>query len=184
MKINKKNKSFSLILVLFLFSLSPTASAESQSVCINKKSGDIRVSDSCNNDESRGSLTIPPAKVSKVNKIKAQIQKLETDSKIQMEEMDREIRESFGFADGAMRFCLAMSDGSLTQMQGLNPLGKSICAQIRALDESNTKMLNNLNRQLQNELRGFKTITCKKANQTLTVTDLKPKCPKGFKLKA
>jgi hypothetical protein len=181
MKINKKNKFLSLILMLFLFSLSPAASAESQSVCINKKSGDIRVSDSCNNDESQGSLTIPPAKVSKVNKIKAQIQKLETDSKRQMEEMDRDIRDGFGFTDGAMRFCLAMSDGSLTQMQGLNQMGKSLCAQIRALDESNTKMLNNLNRQLQNELKGFKTITCKKANQTLTVTDLKPKCPSGYK---
>ena len=176
-----------VLLISFLvvgFLGTPAASAESQSVCMNKKSGDIRVSDSCNNDESQGSLTIPPAKVSKVNKIKAQIQKLETDSKRQMEEMDRDIRDGFGFTDGAMRFCLAMSDGSLTQMQGLNPMGKSLCAQIRALDESNTKMLNNLNRQLQNELKGFKTITCKKANQTLTVTDLKPKCPKGFKLKA
>jgi hypothetical protein len=183
MKINKKNKSFSLILVLFLFSLSPTASAESQSVCINKKSGDIRVSDSCNNDESQGSLTIPPAKVSKVNKIKLQIQKAEEGFKSQQEEFNLVVKD-FGFSGTANLFCVGVSDGSLYFREGEKQLVNSICAQKRALDESNTKMLNNLNRQLQNELRGFKTITCKKANQTLTVTDLKPKCPKGFKLKA
>jgi hypothetical protein len=178
-----KKSLATFFLFLFLFSFSPAAGAESQSVCINKVTGDIRVSDSCNSDESQGSLTIPPAKVSKVNKIKAQIQKFETDSKRTIEELDRDIRESFGFTDGAIRFCLAISDGSLTQMQYVNPMSKSLCLQIRAIDESISQRRNNLNRELQNELKSFKTITCKKGSRILTVTDSKPKCPKGYKLK-
>lgn len=169
--------------VLLLISFSPVASAAPQSVCVNKVSGDIRVSDTCNNDESQGSLTISPVKVSKINKIKAQIQKLESDIKTQMVQMDREIKDSFGFADGSKTFCLGISNGSLVQPFETNSLAKSICAQIRALDDAQTRSLSNLNRQLQNELKNFKTITCKKENGILTVTDSKPRCPKGYKLK-
>jgi len=169
--------------MFFLISFSPAASAASQSVCVNKVSGDIRISDNCNNDESQGSLTISPAKVSKINKIRAQIQKLEADIKTQMVEMDREIKDSFRFTGGATQFCVSILDGSSTQMEGVNPISKSICAQFRALDDAQTRSLSNLNRELQNELKNFKTITCKKENRILTVTDSKPRCPKGYKLK-
>ncbi len=166
--------SFSLLL---LFSFSPAAGTESQSVCINKVTGDIRVSDSCNNDESQGSLTIAPVKLTKIKKIKAQIQQAEEDFQYFKKEAAETLKDfnSIFTDDG---YC-ANSNGEV--LTNLDP--KGVCSQFRALYEAMTKNLNSLNRQLQNELKSFKTITCKKGSRVLTVTDSKPKCPKGYKLK-
>ena len=164
-------------LLWFLFSFSPAAIAESQSVCINKVSGDIRVSDTCNRDESQGSLTIAPVKLTKIKKIKAQIQQAEEDFQYLKTEAAESLKGSnTTFTDDG--YC-ADSNGEV--LTNLNP--KGACAQYRAAYESMSRNLNNLNRQLQNELKSFKTITCKNGNQILTVTDSKPKCPKGYKIK-
>ncbi len=178
-----KKSLATFFLFLFLFSFSPVASAESQTVCINKVTGQIRVSATCDSNESQGSLTIPPVKVSKVNKIKLQIQKAEEEFKRQQEEFNLVVKD-FGFSGTANLFCVGVSDGSLYFREGEKQLANSICSQKRALDVAQVKMLDSLNLQLEIELKGYKTITCKKGNLTLTVTDLKPKCPKGYKLKA
>ena len=172
-----KKQFTTLFLLLFVFSFSPAAIAESQSVCINKVSGAIRVSDSCNNDESQGSLTISPVKLTKIQKIRAQIQQAEEDLQYLKTDAAESLKGSNKtFTDDG--YC-ADSNGEVLTI--LDP--KGACAQYRAMYEAMSRNLNNLNRQLQNELNSFKTITCKKGNQTLTVTDLKPKCPKGYKLK-
>ncbi len=44
-----------------------------------------------------------------------------------------------------------------------------------------SRLLNEAKFSLEKELKGYKTITCRKGSEVLSITDAKPKCPKGYK---
>jgi hypothetical protein len=74
MSTSMKSKFLNLILVLFLFvSNQYSAQANTQSVCINKKTGEIRVSETCKSDESKATRKITSPKLSKAEQSKKKI---------------------------------------------------------------------------------------------------------------
>jgi hypothetical protein len=62
-------------------------------------------------------------------------------------------------------------------MGGIGGLMVSLDKQYIAL----MKLLEREKFSLEKELKGYKTITCRKGSEVLSITDAKPKCPKGYK---
>jgi len=159
------------------------AIANTQSVCINKKTGEIRVSNSCNPSESKGTRKINPPKISKDEKLKKQISDLE--SQLLSIEAERnkifdeilKVSPNEDSLDSAIESC---------QIQSNVQLEKCIL-----LNGGKTGQLASLNRQLMAVTKLlesyrvkagiYRVITCKNVNETITIIDEKPKCPKGYK---
>ena len=173
--------------VLLLFSLSPAASAASQSVCVNKVSGAVRISDTCKANESKGTRKIIAPKLSKAEQLKKKLLDLES----QLVDLERDRKESFeslagvklgdGSLDKAIESCKLSPESEICTWykMSLGPLWVSLDKQYLAVKEvmARTKIA------LEEELEGYKSISCKKGSEILTITDANPKCPKGYKLK-
>ena len=185
MSTSMKSKFLNLILVLFLFvSNQSSAQANTQSVCINKKTGEIRVSETCKPDESKATRKITSPKLSKAEQLKKKISDLE--SQIETIETARDalfekvlkISPNETSVDSYLKSCSEAREGKL-QLEKCND-SFSIGAEWSQYDKPYYALTNALNRfKLQAGI--YKKITCKNGNEILTITDAKPKCPKGYK---
>ena len=189
MNTNKKSKFLTLNLALFLFvSNQSLAQATSQSVCINKKTGVIRVSEICEQNESKGTRKVTAPVLTKVEKLQKKVNDLE--AQIMLVEKERkdfleDIRKSNPVVDSLDAFYKSINDCRSTpdtrecsyMLGGPGVLMVSLDKQHSAL----VKTLGAAKFSLEKELKGYKTITCRKGSEVLSITDAKPKCPKGYK---
>lgn len=189
MNTNKKSKFLTLNLVLFLFVGNQSlAQATSQSVCINKKTGKIRISEECTKDESRGTSTITPPKLSKVQQLQKRIADYEAQL-LSFENSRKELIENtskvFSVPNSLESFQKVANDCRATpEANGCSVfLGGVYSLFINTEKPYLTliKVLKKTQLQLDIELNGYKTINCKKGSEVLKITDTKPKCPKGYK---
>jgi len=188
MNTNKKSKFLKLILVLFLFvSNQSLAQATTQSICINKNTGVIRVSEICKQSESKGTRKITAPKLTKVEQLQKSINKLEA-QKIMIEKQRNDyletIRKSKATIDSLDKLDKFINDCRPTPE---TEECRYVMSQIGALvhiDKQYSTVIKVLERDkfsLEKELKGYKTISCRKGSEVLSITDAKPKCPKGYK---
>ena len=189
MSTNKKSKFLTYSLFLFLFvGNQSSAQATTQSICINKKSGVIRVSEICEQNESKGTRKVIAPKLTKVEKLQKKVNDLE--AQIMNVEKERKdflevIQKSNPIVDSLDAFYKSINDCRSTpdtrecgyMLGGPGTLMVSLDKQHSAL----AKILGEAKFSLEKELKGYKTITCRKGSEVLSITDAKPKCPKGYK---
>ena len=160
----------------------PAANAES--ICIDKTSGEVRVSEICKDNESKGTRVNASPKLSRAQQLQKTIQKLEKDIKTIEEGFQIHLDKIREFAPNVESLenyikecrtkpemtteCSYFRDGNLGSYP---PTEKQYLALKRVLFKSIS------------ELKGYKTIVCKKGNEVLTITDAKPKCPTGYRKK-
>jgi TolA-binding protein len=182
MSTSMKSKFLNLILVLVLFvSNQYSAQANTQSVCINKKTGEIRVSKTCKSDESKATRKITSPKLSKTEQLKKKITDLESQIVSIEEERNKLFENILKFSPSETSLDAYMESCRSAQWQpekcatsnGIGELVGTLDKQLYAVN----KALNRYKR----EAGIYRTIICKKGSETLTITDEKPKCPKGYK---
>jgi len=182
-----------LFIVLLLSVLtSNIAIANTQSVCINKKTGEIRVSENCKSVESKGTRSVKKSKPTKVEVLQKIISSLELEilsAKKDIESASLELEnparlQVIGAKDinQANQICndSMPGDGVKTACSQHILITRDIQGLEKRINNRTEKLLDAQSR-LQVEVKGYKTIICKKGSETLTITDAKPKCPKGYK---
>jgi hypothetical protein len=166
-------------------------SAATEYICIDKKSGVVRVASECKSTESKGTRKITAPKLTKVEQLQKQVNDLRA-GKIRLEnERDKYFQDLQLQHNGVT---INSEDALLKAKNDCKPtpdtepcryiisawgLGGSWDKQYATI----IRVLNKAELSLQKELKGYKTLRCIKGNEVLEITDLKPKCPKGYRLK-
>lgn len=173
--------NLTLISLLTALVLNPEkVSAATEYICIDKKSGVVRVASECNSTESKGTRKITAPKLTKVEQLQKQVNELRA-AKIRLE---NELNKLFGVTitshDNLIK---AINDCKLTP--DTEPCSSILAPALPAVSlfkqyDAVIRVLNKAELSLQKELKGYQTIKCKKGNEILEIVDLKPKCPKGF----
>ena len=196
-----KELSF-VILALLLIQipqLNATA-ANAQSICINKNTGVIRVSEICEQSESKGTRKITAPKLTKVEQLQKKVNDLEAGKKY-LDNLRNEAIEKVSKIDSALDSVDAIERAvrdcqKLVQTEDNFQMKQDKCKFIsdnlgllnrkgaRDSDKNYitiSRLLNEAKFSLEKELKGYKTISCRKGSEVLSITDAKPKCPKGYK---
>jgi len=146
------------------------------------------VSNDCTLNESKGTRKITAPKLTKVEQLQKRVNDLETQKIfIEKERNDflADIQKRIPTIDTVDALYKRINDCRPTPeteecryvMGGIGGLMVSLDKQYIAL----MKLLEREKFSLEKELKGYKTITCRKGSEVLSITDAKPKCPKGYK---
>ena len=146
------------------------------------------MSNGCTLNESKGTRKITAPKLTKVEQLQKRVNDLETQKIfIEKERNDflADIQKSNPTIDTVDALYKRINDCRPTPeteecryvMGGIGGLMVSLDKQYIAL----MKLLEREKFSLEKELKGYKTITCRKGSEVLSITDAKPKCPKGYK---
>ena len=160
------------------------AVANTQSVCVNKQTGEVRVSNQCKPDESTATRKVTPPKLSKAEQLKKKISDLESQivsietARNALFERVLRLSPDETSIDSYFESC-AESRKTNLQLEKCND-SFSIQAEYRS-PEKNLFALKKMLYKYKREAGIYKTITCKKGSEILKITDENPKCPKGYK---
>ena len=146
------------------------------------------MSNDCTLNESKGTRKITAPKLTKVEQLQKRVNDLETQKIfIEKERNDflADIQKRIPTIDTVDALYKRINDCRPTPeteecryvMGGIGGLMVSLDKQYIAL----MKLLEREKFSLEKELKGYKTITCRKGSEVLSITDAKPKCPKGYK---
>jgi len=146
------------------------------------------VSNDCTLNESKGTRKVTAPKLTKVEQLQKRVNDLETQKIfIEKERNDflADIQKRIPTIDTVDALYKRINDCRPTPeteecrylMGGIGGLMVSLDKQYIAL----MKLLEREKFSLEKELKGYKTITCRKGSEVLSITDAKPKCPKGYK---
>jgi hypothetical protein len=176
-------KSTLLILTIILLNGNQSfAQANTQSVCVNKQTGEVRVSNQCKPDESKGTRKITLPKLSKAEQLKQKIAELEgllitvqSERQLIFEEVLKSSPTEQSL-ESALESCSLQSNQQLEKCMYLGRLTRQLADLNRKQLEA-TKLLEST----RVKAGIFRVLSCKKGSETLTIIDEKPKCPKGYK---
>ena len=146
------------------------------------------MSNDCTLNESKGTRKVTAPKLTKVEQLQKRVNDLETQKIfIEKERNDflADIQKRIPTIDTVDALYKRINDCRPTPeteecrylMGGIGGLMVSLDKQYIAL----MKLLEREKFSLEKELKGYKTITCRKGSEVLSITDAKPKCPKGYK---
>lgn len=146
------------------------------------------MSNDCTLNESKGTRKITAPKLTKVEQLQKRVNDLEA-QKIMIEkqrndflEQTRKINPTIDTVDAIYKRINECRPTPETE-ECRYMLG-GIGALMVSLDKQYFTVMKILERDkfsLEKELKGYKTITCRKGSEVLSITDAKPKCPKGYK---
>lgn len=164
-----------------------------EDVCISKITGEIRLGTDCTDKESVGSQVIQPSKISIIQQLKEEIASYEAEIReleAQLTAINLRIEKSFvearpTFPDINESNYKTFTPNYETQV-GVSASRNLTLDVPKKFDfikrlESMQKSIEYPKRELKALLNNYKTISCKKGRTTVTISDKKPSCPKGYK---